>query len=89
MIANKRLDELMSQLDEAGRELRSAGYKLSSELIAMASLQIRVERHQITDQELSAFCELIEARMSSAAATPERRRAPDSTVVTLRVPARK
>jgi len=64
MISCDRFNELLKALDEARDELRQGGYEMPAQLLAMASLQMRLQFHAITDSEFKEFCRLIDGPSS-------------------------
>ena len=58
----KRLDAIVTALDAHIELLRGYGLDETAALLAIAKLDLQIKIHGISDQELRALCEYIEAQ---------------------------
>ena len=64
-IASQRLDQLVLEIEAARVNLETGNYQLAAHLLALALLQIELQRNEVTDGELRALCELVDDRLRS------------------------
>jgi hypothetical protein len=55
-----RLNTIMMSLSDWTEELRIQGYPAAARLLAMANLELRMKRHNISDSEFQALCATLE-----------------------------
>ena len=55
-MSNDRLDRLLVDLEGWKEELKSGGYGLAAQLLAMTIMELRISFHGISDDEFKAFC---------------------------------
>ncbi|MBI4273675.1 MAG: hypothetical protein HY659_03100 [Rhizobiales bacterium] len=51
-----RLNTIMMSLSDWSEELRIQGYPIAARLLAMANLELRMKRHNISDSDFQALC---------------------------------
>ena len=59
--AEERLLSLLATLEECRESLMDKASPETARLLSLAILELRMELHQVTDSELKALCELMEA----------------------------
>jgi hypothetical protein len=61
----KRLEDVLSSISEAIAVVRLCKCDNAAALLEMAELELRMKIHDISDAELSIFCQELENRVSS------------------------
>ncbi len=60
----KRLEDVLSSISEAIAVVRLCKCDSAAALLEMAELELRMKVHDISDAELSVFCQELESRVS-------------------------
>ena len=60
----RELQAIIEATQEHIRHLRSAGFEAAAKLYAIALLELQTEMHDITDEELEAFCKSLQSKGS-------------------------
>lgn len=86
MIPSNRISDLIAKIEAVKSELIEAKYKAAAKLLAMASLEMRLQNHAISDFEFKEYCKTLEQmRTARSQSRPRKNSPPKRPATALRV----